>query len=204
MNNNNNNNNNSTTTTTHSSFPAATDTNYHSTLLLLGSRDQAPPDFWGHREVLEAPSTRDAHSRRRTFSCCGSLHMQVGLDRESRALRERRKRRDARRIDGQWLHEYGTALSRTTEELADIQQELRLAARLQNTVLEHQVVKSSSSSSSGSGGGGGGDDLQREELDPILIRFDDGPRSPAAGRVVNLGILRRELDAALAGVTANR
>lgn len=128
--------------------------------------------------------------------------MQVGLDRESRALRERRKRRDARRIDGQWLHEYGTALSRTTEELADIQQELRLAARLQNTVLEHQVVKSSSSSSSGSGGGG--DDLQREELDPILIRFDDGPRSPAAGRVVNLGILRRELDAALAGVTANR
>lgn len=129
--------------------------------------------------------------------------MQVGLDRESRALRERRKRRDARRIDGQWLHEYGTALSRTTEELADIQQELRLAARLQNTVLEHQGVKSNSSSSGGSSGGGSSD-LQDEELDPILIRFEDGPRSPAAGRVVNLGILRRELDAALAGVTANR
>lgn len=160
------------------------DTNYHSTLLLLGVRDQAPPNFWGRREVLEVPSSRDALSQRRTFSCCGSL--QVGLDREARALRERKKRREEKRRNEQWWAQYGKALNRSNDELADVQHDLQLAAGLHNTVLEHQDYLKS------------GDLL--EELDPILIRFN-GQRSQA-GRVVNLEILRKELAAALVGVTA--
>lgn len=157
------------------------DTNYHSTLLLLGSRDQAPPNFWGSREVLEVPSSRDAVSQRRTFSCCGSL--QVGLDRESRALRERKKQREEKHRDAKWWEEYGKILNRSNDDLDDVQSDLLVAARLHNVVLEHQER----------GGGLLGD------LDPILIRFNGG-----RGRVVNLGILRNELVVALAGVTAFR
>lgn len=169
-----------------STKPFDTESNYHSTLQLLGTRDQAPPNFWGRGEVLEVPSSRDALSRRRTFSCCGRL--QVVIDGESRALRERKKQREEKRQNEQWWEEYGKALSRSSEELADIRHDLQLAARLHNTALEHQGYLNSSN--------------LPKELDPIWIHLD-GHRSPG-GRAVSLEILRKELEAALAGVATCR
>lgn len=124
-------------------------------------------------------------SQRRTFSCCGSL--QVGLDRESRALRERKKQREEKHRDEKWCETYGKALNRSSDDLDHLRNDLVVAAKLHNVVLEHQE----------SGGGG-----FLGEFDPILIRFN-GERSQG-GRVVNLGILKNELAVALAGVTAFR
>lgn len=165
------------------SIDIGSSTCYHSTLQLLGAREQAPPRFWDHKEVLEVPSFRSSLAGRRTFSCCSSL--QVRLDREARAVRERGKKRTEKHQDVAWWGEYGMLLNRTIEELDDVQHALQLAARLHNTVMVKQGCLDA--------------DSGLDELDPIWIDFE-GQQS-LGGRVVNMVILREELGVALMRVT---
>ncbi|CUS13810.1 unnamed protein product [Tuber aestivum] len=98
---------------------------YHSTLLLLlaHSLEPFPTPAPDPSQIIEVPSLLPPPPHRRTFPAASA---------PSRG----RSTREAVRKNSSWWEEYGSEALRVREEVDDLQHDLRLAARLQNRVLE--------------------------------------------------------------------
>ncbi|RPA99037.1 hypothetical protein L873DRAFT_1807225 [Choiromyces venosus 120613-1] len=98
---------------------------YHSTLLLLltHSLEPFPAPVPDPGQIIEVPSILPPAPARRTFPAASA---------PSRG----RRVRVAERKSSSWWYEYGPEALRVREEVDDLQHDLRLAARLQNRVLE--------------------------------------------------------------------
>lgn len=98
---------------------------YHSTLLLLlaHSLEPFPTPAPDPSQIIEVPSLLPPPPHRRTFPAASA---------PSRG----RSTREAVRKNSSWWEEYGSEALRAREEVDDLQHDLRLAARLQNRVLE--------------------------------------------------------------------
>ncbi|KAG0126865.1 hypothetical protein HOY82DRAFT_94754 [Tuber indicum] len=98
---------------------------YHSTLLLLlaHSLEPFPAPAPDPGQIIEVPSLLPPPPHRRTFPAASA---------PSRG----RSTRESVRKDSSWWEEHGGEALRVREEVDDLQHDLRLAARLQNRVLE--------------------------------------------------------------------